>query len=101
MMTWKGHVFDGTELSRTARGAMSQEQINRWVAEQTERFRVVAHHGKRPLIAEEIDQYAVNLMSDAVRPVVGMMLRLTDKERAEIVASFDAAGRLKHPFRVK
>lgn len=100
-MTWTGHKFDGSELSRTRRGKMSEEQVAAWAAEQTDRFRIVATHKKRPLIAEEIDQYTINQMSDAVRPVAGMMLRLTDEERAEIVASFDASGRLKYPFKLK
>lgn len=100
-MTWTGHKFDGSELSRTARGKMDDKRIAAWAAEQTERFRIVATHKKRALIAEELDQYTVNQMSDAVRPIAGMMLRLTDKERAEIVAAFDSAGRLKYPFKVK
>jgi len=99
MKTWKGHQFNGSELSATRRAKMTPEAVKAWAEEQTKKFRIVAQDGEYPVIAEELVERSVRRVNSPARESVRHLLTLTGPQRREVLAAFDKSGELVIPFK--
>lgn len=108
-MTWKGHEFTEDDLPKrevAAAKAKLGEGYDAWLQEklqdQTEKYRIVAtDENGDAIIGEELDQRAINALSDSVRSVAGSLLALSQDDRAAVLAAFESDGTLKYPFNMK
>jgi hypothetical protein len=89
----RARAKDGSDIDK-----LVNDEIAAWATEQTERYRIVAKDGEIPIIAEEVDQRAINKLSAQARRVAGMLVRFDPQVRREVLAAFDADGKLVHPF---
>lgn len=105
-MSNKGKVFTPDDLPDSARRKTDDAAAIKWAEEQTARYRIVAidetepDPARQPIIAEELDQRAINKLSAKARRVVGTMMHMAPETRLEIINAFDQAGALKHPFKM-
>ena len=100
-MSNKGKIFTEADLSAGARARMGPEKVAAWCAEQTERNRIVAidrAEKDRPLIAEELNQRAINKLSSKARRAAGMMMNMGADDRVQVLGAFERDGKLKLPF---
>jgi len=97
-MSLKGKTFTVEDLPFGARRKMTPGQIEKYCADQTERYAIIAMDGNVPLIAEELEQRALNKLTPRARRVCGMMIRLDEATRREIINNFSEDGGLKKPF---
>lgn len=97
-MSLKGKEFTAADLPRNTK--LNEEQKTAWAATQTERYAIVAtdKDSGETIIAEELDQRALNKLSAKARRAAGMMMRFDQDVRAEIIAAFETDGSLKYPF---
>lgn len=105
-MERKGVTFTADHISSGRRSRMSNEESKVWCEKETARYRIVARDETAlnpediPIIAEELNQRALNKIKDGeVRVIVGTMLQKLDPvRRAQVLASFDKDGNLVYPF---
>lgn len=96
-MSLKGKTFTAADAPSRIRSDKAKAEA--WAAEQTERYRVVAMDGERPVIADELQARALARLSPKARRAAGLMLRYPADVRREILAAFGADGELKLPFK--
>ena len=94
-MSLKGKTFTTADLSR---GAQRKPNAQAVADALTERNRIVAHDGDRPLIAEELDARALAKLSSKARRIAGQMAMLPVAVRIEVLAAFQDDGTLVRPF---
>lgn len=106
-MSHKGRTFTEQELPASRRSTasgrmrMSPEEIKSWCEEQTERHRVVAYDSRdEALMAEELDQRALNELSPKARRAAGLLMNCDPSVRMEVLAAFQSDGSLIHPFKM-
>lgn len=93
-MSHKGRVFTHDELPK--RCTLDAEQQAEYLAEQTERYKIVGTGRKgQPVIAEEVIADKLAALSCKARRVAGYLLRTPLDVRKELLAAFDADGNLK------
>lgn len=97
-MSMKGKVFTIDDLKKSLAAKMSPAQIRAWCERETARYRIVAMDGNNPVIAEELDQRALNRLSPKARRIAGMIARLDAATAKEVVGAFDQNGRVRNPF---
>jgi hypothetical protein len=99
MVSLIGKEFTPADLPRNTK-LKTDEAKEAWAASQTARYKVVAVDPGtgRKYIAEDVQQGALNMLSDKARRVAGGMLFLDPAVRREILGVFDAAGALIIPF---
>lgn len=98
-MMLKGKTFTEADLPRTCK--LGEEQRKAYLARQTEKYRIVAVDpaNDMPIIAEELDQRALNKLSPKARRVATMMLFHMDEDtRVEVLRAFKKDGSLNYPF---
>lgn len=100
-MSLKGHNFVRGDLSKEFLRKAKPDQIESRLKELNGRYRIVAVDGETKIIAEELDQRALNKLSPKARRIAGAMMLTDQKTRAEVIAAFEADGALKHPFTMK
>ncbi len=70
----------------------SPDAVNAWIAEQTERWKLVAvcHVCKpnRPLVAEEVQPHALMHVPEHLRPMARDLARMDEPDRKEILDLF-------------
>lgn len=97
-MSNKGKVFTARDYPDQRKRGETVARV--WAAEQTARNKIVARDRGRPLIREEVDQYALNKLSPRGRRVAGMLLRMTPEERVEVLSAFTVDGEVHYDFEV-
>lgn len=105
-MSHKGKVFTESDVPRRLQGRWTKEQKTAWIDEQNRRYKIIAidenaeQEGDKPIIAEELDQRALNTLSPKARRIAGMLKELPLELRAEVLGSFNSKGELVYPFRM-
>lgn len=114
-MSNKGKTFTYADLPRSTQQRLKNKQVvgdelgklDKWLHDQTERNRVVAMDGDRPLIAEELDERAMRKWATAdnhgqVQQDVLVMLRnlqsMPSAWRLNVLNAWDDNGDLIIPF---
>lgn len=92
----KGKQFTVSDLPKATK--LTGPQALQWCEQMTERFKIVALDGGKPVIAEELTERIVRRLSPNTRQMALMVLRLGPAQRLELFAAFDGAGELRNPL---
>lgn len=91
-MSLKGKVFTEADAPR----GMAHDRKAAWAAEQTERYKIVAHDGAIPVVAEELTERNLRRLSANARIAATELLQLPLEVRREVLAAFDERGQLRN-----
>lgn len=111
-MSNKGKTFTYADLPRSTQQRLKNKQVvgeelaqlDKWLHDQTERNRVVAMDGDRPLIAEELVERSLRKHSemgaDPSQLLIQLrnLMQLSAAQRVWVLDSFDEKGELIIPF---
>lgn len=108
-MSWKGHEFEETDLSQREMGAAKvklgdgyQEWLDTKLDILTDKYKVVAVDTVtgEDIIAEELDQKAINALPDEARAAAGTLAALSPDARRSVLAAFNEDGTINYPFKM-
>lgn len=96
-----GRAFATRMARQGLRGQAVTEALEKLCSEHNARYQIVAKHGDREVIAEEVEELALRAFSPEVRPIATTVMRLPPIARAELIAGFTKNGGLKLPWPAK
>ncbi len=99
-MTLKGKVFTADDLAPAKRQRMGEAAVQAWAQANTDRYRIVARDPQtgEDIIAEELEQRALNRLSPRARRAAGALAAMDHALRREVLSAFDADGSVRNPF---